>query len=91
MDMLSRTPRSVAGWMGLILLVAAWASVLSTPMFAQSRWVLRTFMIAAMVAFLVSFALGVAAARRSSKIWYLFAGVALLSELILLADLLVGD
>jgi hypothetical protein len=90
MAMLSKPSWSVAGWIGLILLIGAWVSVFSTPMFAQSRWVLRTFMIAAMVA-LASFVLGVAAARRSSKLWYLFAGMALLSELILLGDLFAGS
>jgi hypothetical protein len=85
----SNARRSVAGWMGLILLIAAWVFIYSTPMFAQPRWVLRAFMIAEMVA-LTSFALGIFAARRSSRVWYLFAGVALLSALILLADFFVG-
>jgi hypothetical protein len=80
-----------AGWIGLILLIAAWVSVFLTPRFSQSRWVIRTFMIAAFLA-LFSVALAITAARRTSRIvWYLSAGVALISELILFADLFVGD
>jgi hypothetical protein len=90
MAMPSKPSWSVAGWIGLILLIGSWVSVFSTPMFAQSKWVLRTFMIAA-IAVLVSSLLGIAAARRSSMLWYLFAGVALISELILLGDLFAGS
>ena len=86
----SNSRRSVEGWIGVMLLIAAWASVVLTPMSAGSRWAFRIFMVAAIMA-LGSFVLSIFATRRSSKMWYLLAGAALLSQLILLADLFAGD
>jgi hypothetical protein len=77
---------NLIGWVGLVLLLAAWASVWSTPRLSESRWIIRIFAGAAVGA-LISFFLGIAASRKASKWWYALATAAFVSGLILFADL----
>jgi hypothetical protein len=80
---------NLIGWVGLVLLLAAWASVWSTPGLSESRWVIRIFEGVAIVV-LISLVLGILASRRASRWWYALVGAAFVSELILLGDILAG-
>lgn len=91
---LNRT--NATGWLGIGLLILAWAFVYLTEWprhgtpngkYAETAVVFAAGAITA----LVSLVLAIACGRKRSRWWYLLAAASLISVLVLVADLLVGD
>jgi hypothetical protein len=82
-------PGNAIGRIGVVLLALAWVSACST------RWLPSALRFSlsgvAPLAALISLVLAITSARKHSKWWYLLAAASLVSGLVLLADLLVGD
>jgi hypothetical protein len=76
------------GIVGLVVLLVSWTTLLVAPNFTSPQWVPDVW-IAVLIALPFAIVLAVMAGRRSSKWWYLVAGLGLLSLAFMLGSVAV--
>jgi len=77
------------GILGIIVLLASWGGLWAAPYAMPPSWVPRVWLLTLAIELPCAVVAGAVAARTASKWWYILAGVAFLSAVVLLADVAV--